>query len=1026
MFRARRYRALLIFVAAFLLILIHFSRSRDWNETEVAKPESASQPDLTRPVQPNAPNSDNNPPAEDNGRRLPDSPPRPLDKPNGGVNGGPKDGAKDGGREDPMADESKASGANDKASSKDHTKENKPWGSDSKLPGKDDAKDTKIGNQDSGKMPSKDGTKEGKPWNPDLNLPGKGDTKDGRPWGADSKGADLKGTDSKGTDLKGADSKGTDSKGTDFMGTDFKGSDSTGTDSKDLDKAPEKVGEDGKTTPETPNTNKSPSDATNEEIDNGGAGRMAVNRPDPDSPIVHWRSLPEQFPVPEGQAIKLPTGQSQTLPTLQAQFKDESTADKQSRMQQLSAVKSAFQHAWQGYKKTAMGHDEVKPLSQGFEDPFNGWGATLVDSLDTMWIMDMKDEFTEAVDAIRKIDFTTSIRQNIPVFETTIRYLGGLLGAYDISEQRHPILLEKAQELAQILIGAFDTPNRMPALYYRWAPEFVSKRHRASSRATLAEIGSLSLEFTRLAQLTKDDKYYDAIARVTNELEKLQDSTTIPGLWPFRVNAQGCSRYKPQREIVSVNSETSIYGAGGHGSGKGTSGAGSPDDAAPANGVNGAPPNGVPANGAQANGVPANGVPANGVPAIGAPANGAPGNGVPGNGAAGNGAPPGGFAPNGVPLNVPNQGASGNGGNGALVKDAFGSNAPANGATGNSVPGNGAAGNGVPPSGFAPNGVPLNVPNQGASGTGIKAKRDPMESECNGGMEVPFSARDNKYSLGGSSDSAYEYLPKEFLLLGGANDQYRKMYKKAMNAVRKNLLFRPTLKDGRNIRFLASTTPLTPARKSSLQSTDLDYEGNHLSCYAGGMFALGAKAFGIDGDLEIAAQLTDGCVWAYESTQTGIMPERFHLLPCESSTSCDWNEDRYQAEVARHTPSHIPRGDPQSPSVPLGMVDILSPTYLLRPEAIESVFIMYRLTGDDAWRRKGWNMFEAIVKHTQTEVAHAAISDVMAQKPAQKDLMESFWLAETLKYFYLLFSDPDVVNLDKYVLNTEAHPFLRS
>lgn len=77
---------------------------------------------------------------------------------------------------------------------------------------------------------------------------------------------------------------------------------------------------------------------------------------------------------------------------------------------------------------------------------------------------------------------------------------------------------------------------------------------------------------------------------------------------------------------------------------------------------------------------------------------------------------------------------------------------------------------------------------------------------------------------------------------------------------------------------------------------------------------------------------------------------------------------------------------------------------------------MYRLTGDDSWRVKGWKMFEAISKHTRTELAHAAINDVTAQKPSHKDTMESFWLSETLKYFYLLFSDPSVVDLDKYVL----------
>lgn len=105
-----------------------------------------------------------------------------------------------------------------------------------------------------------------------------------------------------------------------------------------------------------------------------------------------------------------------------------------------------------------------------------------------------------------------------------------------------------------------------------------------------------------------------------------------------------------------------------------------------------------------------------------------------------------------------------------------------------------------------------------------------------------------------------------------------------------------------------------------------------------------------------------------------------------------------------------------TPLPPPGMVSIASPEYLLRPEAIESVFIMYRLTGDEAWRQKGWKMFQAIAKYTRTELANAAIVDVMSSKPVQKDTMESFWLAETLKYFYLLFSDPNVVDLDKYVL----------
>jgi len=70
-------------------------------------------------------------------------------------------------------------------------------------------------------------------------------------------------------------------------------------------------------------------------------------------------------------------------------------------------------------------------------------------------------------------------------------------------------------------------------------------------------------------------------------------------------------------------------------------------------------------------------------------------------------------------------------------------------------------------------------------------------------------------------------------------------------------------------------------------------------------------------------------------------------------------------------------------------------------------------------------MFESIINATATEFGHSAIHDVTMEGPYHVDEMESFWLAETLKYFYLLFSEPDVVSLDEWVLNTEAHPFRR-
>jgi mannosyl-oligosaccharide alpha-1,2-mannosidase len=86
---------------------------------------------------------------------------------------------------------------------------------------------------------------------------------------------------------------------------------------------------------------------------------------------------------------------------------------------------------------------------------------------------------------------------------------------------------------------------------------------------------------------------------------------------------------------------------------------------------------------------------------------------------------------------------------------------------------------------------------------------------------------------------------------------------------------------------------------------------------------------------------------------------------------------------------------------------------------------MYRITGSSHWREAGWRMFQSVITHTTTEFGNSAIDDVTKTTPELSDSMESFWLAETLKYFYLLFAEEGVVSLDEWVLNTEAHPFRR-
>jgi len=77
---------------------------------------------------------------------------------------------------------------------------------------------------------------------------------------------------------------------------------------------------------------------------------------------------------------------------------------------------------------------------------------------------------------------------------------------------------------------------------------------------------------------------------------------------------------------------------------------------------------------------------------------------------------------------------------------------------------------------------------------------------------------------------------------------------------------------------------------------------------------------------------------------------------------------------------------------------------------------MYRITGDPIWREKGWNMFLAVESATRTGVAYSTINDVTREDATKIDVMESFWTAETLKYFWLLFESENVVSLDDYVL----------
>ncbi|PSR81453.1 glycoside hydrolase [Coniella lustricola] len=456
--------------------------------------------------------------------------------------------------------------------------------------------------------------------------------------------------------------------------------------------------------------------------------------------------------------------------------------------------------------------DALLPVSGGGRDQFGGWAATLVDSLDTLWILGLRDEFDEAVDAVATIDFGSSTARRINMFETTIRYLGGLLGAYDLSQRS--VLLQKAVELGDMLLAGFNTANGLPVDFFNLEASKSGAPLPLESTVAIAGPGTLLMEFTRLSQLTGDPKYYRAIARVVAVFEAAQPHTAVPGLWP-----------------------------------------------------------------------------------------------------------------------------------------------------------------------------------------------------TTGSMKIPDVTHGAAYTLGSGADSLYEYVTKMYPLLGGQDARYRAMALRWMDAADAHLLFRPMLPDGADILFAGNLDADAPPGRQ------LDGESEHLACFLGATYALGGRLFGRPDYLATGERLGRGCAYAYNVTATGIMCERFHLVPCASRASCAWDQHSFEAEKAR-------RGR-WRPSLPPGFVTCKDPRYILRPEAIESIFYLWRITGQREYQEIAWQMFDAVARGTATEFANAAVMDVTSsERPLkQEDYMESFWLAETLKYFYLAFSPPDLISLDEFVLNTEAHPF---
>lgn len=185
-------------------------------------------------------------------------------------------------------------------------------------------------------------------------------------------------------------------------------------------------------------------------------------------------------------------------------------------------VKAAFRHAWQGYREYAWGHDELKPLAKEGHDWYGvSLYMTPVDAYDTMRLMGLDKESAEAKKLILdRLDFNQDIY--VSNFEITIRMLGGLLSAYQLDGD--PRFLQLAEDLADRQLKAFDSPTGMPYKFVNLKTGDV--RQPVNS---VADIGTLMLEFGTLSKLTGDDVYYNTAKHAVQQVYQRRSAIGLVG-----------------------------------------------------------------------------------------------------------------------------------------------------------------------------------------------------------------------------------------------------------------------------------------------------------------------------------------------------------------------------------------------------------------------------------------------------------------------------------------------------------------
>eukprot|EP00850_Spirogloea_muscicola_P000924 SM000003S11169 [mRNA] locus=s3:1291827:1298198:- [translate_table: standard] len=228
-------------------------------------------------------------------------------------------------------------------------------------------------------------------------------------------------------------------------------------------------------------------------------------------------------------------------------------------------------------------------------------------------------------------------------------------------------------------------------------------------------------------------------------------------------------------------------------------------------------------------------------------------------------------------------------------------------------------------------------------------------------------------SFGAMGDSFYEYLLKVWVQ-GGKTEHvkhYREMWEQSMEGM---------------FTLVEKSTPSGLTYLAERNGGHI-HKMDHLLCFVPGMLVLGAEGPKADKYVSLAKELARTCFEFYNRMPSKLSGEHY-LFKAGSDLEA-------------------------------GL------TYNIgRPETVESLMYLWRKTHDPIYREWGWSIFQAFQKHCRVDSGYTGLRDVTRDPPERDDKMQSFFLAETLKYLYLLFSEDDVIPLNKWVFNTEAHPIL--